>query len=84
MANCPFAVWMPLDGSPGAYVRGHSLKIVHHTTGGSSADGAFAIYRTRAVMTARDQRSFQFGAERERGFLTQKRKTRFRSAVTTR
>jgi hypothetical protein len=46
MAKCPFAVWMPLDGSPGAYVRGHPFKIVHHTTEGSSADGAFATYRT--------------------------------------
>lgn len=42
MAKCPFAVWMPLDGSPGAYVRGHPFKIVHHTTEGSSADAAFA------------------------------------------
>ena len=46
MAKCPLAVWMPLDGSPGAYVRGHPFKIVHHTTEGSTADAAFATYRT--------------------------------------
>jgi len=46
MAKCPLVVWMPLDGSPGAYVRGHPFKIVHHTTEGSSADAAFATYRT--------------------------------------
>ena len=46
MAKCPFAVWMPLEGSPGSYVREHPFKIVHHTTEGSSADGAFTTYHT--------------------------------------
>jgi hypothetical protein len=46
MAKCPFAVWMPLDGSSGPYVGGHPFKIVHHTTEGTSADGAFAAYRS--------------------------------------
>src|SRR5215472_15306893 len=45
MAKCPFAVWTPFDGSPGGYAGGHPFKIVHHTTEGSSADGAFAAYR---------------------------------------
>jgi hypothetical protein len=45
MAKCPFAVWTPFEGSPGGYAGGHPFKIVHHTTEGSSADGAFAAYR---------------------------------------
>lgn len=45
MAKCPFAVWKPFDGSPGNYVGGHPFKIVHHTTEGSSADGAFLEYQ---------------------------------------
>ena len=45
MAKCPFAVWMPLDGSPGGYVGGHPFKIVHHTTEGGTAEGAFVEYR---------------------------------------
>jgi N-acetylmuramoyl-L-alanine amidase len=45
MPKCPFAVWKPFDGSPGGYAAGHSFKIVHHTTEGSSADGAFLEYR---------------------------------------
>jgi hypothetical protein len=45
MAKCPFAVWKPFDGSPGGYSGGHPFKIVHHTTEGSSADGAFLEYR---------------------------------------
>lgn len=44
MPTCPFAVWMPLPGSPGPYVGGHPFKIIHHTTEGSSAQGAFATY----------------------------------------
>lgn len=45
MAKCPFAVWMPLQGSPGRYTGGHPFKIVHHTTEGGTAEGAFAEYR---------------------------------------
>ena len=45
MAKCPFAVWTPFAGSPGNYAGGHPFKIVHHTTEGSSADGAFLEYR---------------------------------------
>ena len=45
MPKCPFAVWKPFDGSPGGYAGGHPFKIVHHTTEGSSADGAFDAYR---------------------------------------
>ena len=44
MAKCPFAVWKAFAGSPGGYTGGHPFKIVHHTTEGSSADGAFAAY----------------------------------------
>lgn len=45
MAICPFAVSKPFDGSPGGYAGGHPFKIVHHTTEGSSAEGAFEAYR---------------------------------------
>jgi hypothetical protein len=45
MAKCPFAVWTPFEGSPGDYADGHPYKIVHHTTEGSSAEGAFGEYR---------------------------------------
>jgi hypothetical protein len=45
MATCPFAVSMPLPGSPGGYVGGHPFKIIHHTTEGSTAQGAFDTYR---------------------------------------
>jgi hypothetical protein len=45
MAQCPFAVWTPLPGSPGGYVGDHPFKIVHHTTEGSTADVALATYQ---------------------------------------
>src|SRR5215472_2091713 len=45
MAQCPFAVSMPLPGSPGGYAGDHPFKIVHHTTEGASADDAFAAYQ---------------------------------------
>ena len=45
MPKCPFAVWKPFAGSPGGYAGGHPFKIVHHTTEGSNADGAFDAYR---------------------------------------
>ena len=44
MARCPFARWMPLPWSAGSYVAG-PFRIVHHTTEGSTAAGAFATYR---------------------------------------
>ncbi len=44
MAVCPFASWHPITGSSGAYTSG-PFKIVHHTTEGSSASGAFAAFR---------------------------------------
>lgn len=43
MAQCPFATQKPISGSSGGYVTG-PFKIVHHTTEGSSADGAFAAF----------------------------------------
>jgi hypothetical protein len=46
MAKCPFAQWMPLPWSVGSYVSG-PFKIVHHTTEGSTAAGAFETYRKR-------------------------------------
>ncbi len=46
MAKCPFAQWMPLPWSAGHYVAG-PFRIVHHTTEGSTAAGAFATYRQR-------------------------------------
>jgi GH24 family phage-related lysozyme (muramidase) len=45
MARCPFAVWLPLPGSSGPYVGGHPFKIIHHTTEGSTADGAIETYK---------------------------------------
>ena len=45
MAKCPFAIWKPISGAVGPYVGG-PFKIVHHTTEGSSANGAFNAFRT--------------------------------------
>ncbi len=44
MAICPFATWKPISGSSGSYTAG-PFKIVHHTTEGSSAQGAFNAFR---------------------------------------
>ena len=44
MARCPFAVWTPITGGVGAY-NGEPFKIVHHTTEGSSAQGAFDAFK---------------------------------------
>src|SRR5262245_12868817 len=44
MAKCPFAKWMPLPWSAGGYVRG-PFRIVHHTTEGTTAAGAFDTYQ---------------------------------------
>lgn len=42
--KCPFAKWTPISGPVGPYVSG-PFKIVHHTTEGSSAAGAFSAYK---------------------------------------
>jgi N-acetylmuramoyl-L-alanine amidase len=44
MARCPFAVWTPITGPSGPHVGG-PFKIIHHTTEGSSAQGAFDAFR---------------------------------------
>jgi Mannosyl-glycoprotein endo-beta-N-acetylglucosaminidase/N-acetylmuramoyl-L-alanine amidase len=46
VAKCPFAKWMPLPWTAGSYVAG-PFRIVHHTTEGSTAEGAFATYQER-------------------------------------
>ena len=43
MPRCPFATWKEISGPSGAYTGG-PFKIVHHTTEGSSAQGAFAAF----------------------------------------
>jgi hypothetical protein len=45
MARCPFAEWMEISGASGSYTGGGHFKIVHHTTEGGSAQGAFAAFR---------------------------------------
>ena len=45
MARCTFAIWRPISGSSGAHVGG-PFKIVHHTTEGSSAEGAMGAFRS--------------------------------------
>jgi hypothetical protein len=42
---CPFAKWLPISGSSGRHLGG-PFKIVHHTTEGSTAEGAFGAFRT--------------------------------------
>lgn len=44
MAKCPFATWLPLSGPVGSYVGG-PYRIIHHTTEGGSASGAFQAFR---------------------------------------
>ncbi|MFD4838220.1 N-acetylmuramoyl-L-alanine amidase [Achromobacter sp. NPDC058515] len=44
MARCPFATWRPISGSSGPHLGG-PFKIVHHTTEGSSAQGALDAFR---------------------------------------
>lgn len=44
MPRYQFAVWKPLTGSSGAYLGG-PFKIVHHTTEGSTAEGAMEAFR---------------------------------------
>lgn len=43
MAHCPFATQRPISGPSGSYLGG-PFKIVHHTTEGASAAGAFAAF----------------------------------------
>ncbi len=45
MPRCPFAQWMPISGASGSNIGG-PFKIVHHTTEGSSAQGAFDAFRS--------------------------------------
>jgi hypothetical protein len=44
MAVCPFAVQKPISGASGSYTGG-PFKIVHHTTEGSTAQGAFQAFK---------------------------------------
>lgn len=44
MPRCPFAVWRPISGASGPHLAG-PFKIVHHTTEGSSASGAFQAFQ---------------------------------------
>lgn len=44
MAKCPFAKSHPITGPSGRHLGG-PYKIVHHTTEGSSATGAFGAYK---------------------------------------
>lgn len=44
MPKCPFATWMPISGTCGSNLGG-PYRIVHHTTEGSSASGAFAAFK---------------------------------------
>jgi N-acetylmuramoyl-L-alanine amidase len=44
MAICPFAVQNPITAPSGSYTGG-PFKIVHHTTEGATAAGAFDAYR---------------------------------------
>jgi len=44
MARCPFASQVPISAAAGPYAAG-PFRIVHHTTEGSTARGAFERYR---------------------------------------
>lgn len=46
MARCPFATWKPISGSSGPHTGG-PFKIVHHTTEGSTAQGAMQAFATK-------------------------------------
>lgn len=48
MARCPFASQVPISGGAGPYATG-PFRIVHHTTEGSTARGAFEAYRQARV-----------------------------------
>jgi hypothetical protein len=42
MAKCPFATWHPLSGPSGSMVPHVPFRIVHHTTEGSTLEGAIS------------------------------------------
>jgi len=44
MPRCPFAIWRPISGSSGSHTGG-PFKIVHHTTEGSTAEGAMETFK---------------------------------------
>jgi hypothetical protein len=46
MTTCPFATQKPISGSSGSYTGG-PFKIVHHTTEGSTAQGAFTSFAAK-------------------------------------
>lgn len=48
MARCPFAQWDEISGDVGAY-SGGPFKIVHHTTEGTSYEGARSAYAAKKV-----------------------------------
>ena len=61
MARCPFAIWRPISGSSGPHLGG-PYKIVHHTTEGSTAQGAmnaFAQNRSDPHFTVDGSNIFQ-------------------------
>lgn len=61
MARCPFAEWTPITGSSGAHLGG-PFRIVHHTTEGSTAEGAMKAYRKHRAdphFTVSDQGIYQ-------------------------
>jgi len=45
MPRCPFSVWKPISGGSGSYRGDGPFRIVHHTTEGSSAAGAFSAFQ---------------------------------------
>lgn len=61
MPRCPFATWKPISGSSGPHTGG-PFKIVHHTTEGSTAQGAlnaFAANRSDPHFTVDGTTIFQ-------------------------
>jgi len=46
MPHCPFAEQKPISGSSGSFTGG-PFKIVHHTTEGKTAEGAFDAFRNK-------------------------------------
>lgn len=46
MAQCPFAVQMPITGTSGSFTAG-PFRIVHHTTEGTTAQAAFDAFRAK-------------------------------------
>ncbi len=61
MPKCPFANWMEITGHVGPYISG-PFKIVHHTTEGGTAKGAFGAYkknRSDPHFTVDDQKIYQ-------------------------